>query len=144
MTARFRSLRMMALAAAASLAVVATPTPAHAVVAAAGPGAFAAGFATPVVVAPSGGPVTFVNSDLADHTLTATDAKLPRRVAKKTSWCRSYSVRSCPLFTTGVVGSQSSGDVEGLKRIKPGKQYAFKCEIHGSMTGTLVAAGAPQ
>lgn len=141
---RSRSLKILALGATAGLAVLSTPTPAHAVVAAAGPGAYATGFATRVVVTPVGGPVTFVNADIADHTLTASTAKLPRRIAKKTSWCRNYSVRSCPLFSTGVVGSQSSGEVEGLARVKPGRQYAFKCEIHGTMTGTLVAAGAAE
>ena len=116
--------------------------PAHAVVAAAGPGAAVAGYATPVVVAPDGAGVTFANSDLADHTLTASEAKLPRRIAKKTRYCKSYGVRSCPLFTTGVVAGGESATVAGLERAKPGTEYEFVCQIHGGMRGTLVVPGA--
>lgn len=142
MKSRARAARLLALSGLAGALVLMTPAPAHAVVAAAGPGAFATGYATRVVVTPAGGPVTFMNGDaVADHTLTAADATLPKKVAKRTKRCRGYSVRSCPLFATPVVGPGGSAAVEGLKRVKPG-QYEFKCQIHGSMTGTLVVAGA--
>lgn len=133
-----RSLAIVALVG-ATLALGAAP--AHAVVAAAGPGAAFAGYATRVVVAPQGGPVTFANADLSDHTLTAADAVLPRRIAKKTRYCKSYGVKSCPLFTSGVVQSGESAEVAGLKRAKAGREYEFQCEIHSGMRGTLVVAG---
>lgn len=131
-----------AILTAVSAMLFAVAGPAHAVVAAAGPGASAAGFATRVVVAPVGGPVTFVNGDVTDHTLTASEAYLPKKVAKRTAHCKGYPKKSCPLFTTGSVGNGDSAEVQGLDRIVAGQQYAFKCEIHSGMTGTLVAAVA--
>lgn len=142
MKSRARAARLLVLSGLAAALVLTTSAPAHAVVAAAGPGASTTGYVTRVVVTPVGGPVTFVNGDVvADHTLTA-DATLPKKVAKRTKRCRAYGVRSCPLFTTTVVASGQSAEVEGLKRVKAGRQYEFKCLIHGSMTGTLVVAGA--
>ena len=143
MKSRSRVARLLVLSGLTGALVLATSSPAHAVVAAAGPGAFTTGFATRVVVTPVGGPVTFVNGDVAEHTLTAADATLPKKVAKRTKRCRGYSARSCPLFTTVVVPSGESAPVEGLNRVKAGQQYEFVCQIHGSMTGTLVVAGTP-
>jgi plastocyanin len=124
----------------AGLAVLGLPSPAHAVVAAAGPGSFAGSYATPVVFTQSGGPVTFVNGDVAPHTMTAADAYLPKKIAKKTRRCSGYSPRSCPLFATKTVDSGESAELGGLKRLKPGGQYAFRCMIHSNMRGTLVVA----
>lgn len=134
--------RPLGILSAVSAALFVLAGPAYAVVAAAGPGASAGGFATRVVVSPVGGSVTFVNGDVADHTLTASEAYLPKKVAKKTAHCKGYSKKTCPLFTTGSVGSGNSAEVEGLDRIVAGQQYAFKCEIHSGMTGTLIAVGA--
>ena len=131
---------LVAVAAGALLALGASP--ARAVVAAAGPGAFTAGYATPVVVVPDGAPLTFANADLADHTLTS-DAKLPRRIAKKTAYCKTYGVRSCPVFTTPDVSTGESAEVRGLKNASPGRLYEFACRIHSRMRGTLVVAGVP-
>ena len=142
MKARSRAARLLVLSGLAGALVLATAAPAHAVVAAAGPGAFTTGYATRVVTTPVGGPVTFANGDVADHTLTS-KATLPRKVARKTSRCRGYSRTSCPLFTTSVVASGESAAVQGLERVKAGRQYEFVCQIHGSMTGTLVVAGVP-
>jgi plastocyanin len=125
---------------AAGAAVFLTPGPAQAVVAAAAPGSFFGTYATPVVFTRPGGPLTFVNGDVADHTITASDAYLPRRVALRTKRCDSYSARRCPLFTSGTVGAGDTGEVKGLKRVKAGRQYAFRCDIHSSMRGTLVVA----
>lgn len=126
------------LLASAALIVGLIPGRAHALVAAAVPGSFAAGYATPVVATVPGGPLTFFNGDTTSHTLTASDAFLPRRIARKTKRCSRYSSRRCPLFTSGTVGSGESKDVSGLKRVKAGKQYRFICEIHRGMRGTLV------
>ena len=115
--------------------------PAHAAVASAGPGASTTGYATPIVVTTAGGPVTFINGDVADHTLTASGKFLPKKLAKKTPHCSGYSRKSCPLFTTGSVGGGDSATVQGLERVAAGREYPFKCEIHSGMTGTLVVAG---
>jgi plastocyanin len=129
----------LALALAGAM-VVALAGSAHAVVAAAAPGSFSGSYATPVVFTRVGGPLTFFNGDVADHTLTASDSFLPRKVARRTKRCDPYPRRRCPLFATGTVGSGESEDVGGLKRLKAGKQYAFRCQIHSSMRGTLVVA----
>ena len=140
---RFRTRKLLAIGTLAALAPIAAPTPAHAAVAAAGPGASATGYATPVVVTAKGGPVTFVNGDIADHTLTSADV-LPTRIARKTARCKAYGVRSCPIFWSGTVSSGGSAAVKGLGRVKPGRQYEFKCDIHSSMSGTLVVAGVAE
>jgi plastocyanin len=135
--------RCSGLAVAVGLAVATvflTPGPAQAVVAAAAPGSFAGSYATPVVFTRVGGPLIFVNGDVTDHTITASDAYLPRRVARRTKRCASYSARRCPLFTSGTVGAGETGEVKGLKRVKAGKQYSFRCDFHSSMRGTLVVA----
>jgi len=130
-----RLLTTLCLAAALVLALGA---PAHAVVAAAVPGSFTVGFATPVVFTQVGGPVIFANGDVASHTLTASKDFLPRKVARKTKRCAGYPRDGCPLFSTPVVDSGEEAQVAGLKRVKAGKQYAFRCQIHSGMKGTLV------
>lgn len=125
----------LALAAALGL-VVAIPAPAHAAVAAAVPG-YAAGWATPVVVAPVGGSVTVANLDAAPHHLVAKDY-LPKKIARKTPWCSGYSKKSCPLFWSETVGTGDTAEVQGLENIVSGEQYPFVCAIHSNMTGTLI------
>lgn len=136
-----RSRRYFATLAAAGALVLGGALPAHAAVALAGPGAAVAGYATRIVATPDGTPVTFVNADVSDHTVTAADATLRRKAAKKTSYCKAYGVRSCPLFTSGVVPGGESAEVRGLGRAKPGREYEFVCQIHGSMQGTLIVLG---
>ena len=130
----------LSLAGLVAAAVLATAGPAHAVVAAAAPGSFNAGYATPVVVTQVGGPVTFVNADAATHTLTAARGYLPKKVARRTKRCSPYPATRCPLFTTGSVQSGASAPVDGLKYVKAGRQYEFYCQIHANMKGTLVVA----
>ena len=129
-------LRASTVALAAGL-LVAIASPAHAVVAAAVPGSFTAGYATRVVVTRVGGPVTFMNGDVATHTDTS-KAYLPKKVARKTKRCGQFSPTRCPLFTSGPVGDGMQGPVAGLKAVKSGKQYEFYCQIHTNMRGTLV------
>lgn len=128
----------LALSAAAALVVASAPS-AHARVAAAGPGAFAAGFATPVVVTSVGGPVTFHSADAAPHNFVATDTFLTKKQAKKAEWCTSYSVGKCPLFWSATIGAGEQTDVMGLDKVEAGQQYAFFCSLHpGTMRGTLI------
>lgn len=129
----------MAVLAAGALVVLAA-SPASAVVAAAGPGSFTTGYVTPVVVAAKGGSLTFFNGDVATHTLTS-EAYLPKKIARKTKRCRSFSRTTCPLFTTRTVGEGESGRVDGLNHVKPGRQYDFYCRVHSGMRGTLVVPG---
>lgn len=119
--------------------VVALASPARAVIATAVPGSFAAGWATPVILTPVGGPVTVVNADIAPHKLVADGIFLPKKRAKKTPWCKDgYPKKRCPLFWSEAVGTGQSTEVLGLERIKSGEEYPFKCEIHPNMTGVLV------
>jgi plastocyanin len=130
-----RSARVAGVACALVLAVA---TPAQAVVAAAVPGSYAAGWATPVIVTPAGGPVTVANTDIATHQLIADGSFLPKKSAKKAPWCKGFSAKSCPLFWSEVVGTGQSTQVLGLQYIEAGGQYPFRCAIHPNMTGILV------
>ena len=129
--------RILVVVASFSL-LIGTAAPAHATVAAAGPAGFAAGFLTPVVVAPQGEGVTFANADIAPHNLIATDAFIPKKKAKKVKWCSAYDKGKCPLFWSETITAGQSTQVLGLERAKPGKQYGFYCSLHPNMRGTLV------
>ena len=132
-----RARRILVAAASAAL-VVAASAPAHAAVAAAVPGSFAAGFATPVVVAPPGQGITFVNADPAPHNFIADGVYLPKKDAKKTKWCSAYTAKTCPLFWSPTIAAGETTAVEGLERLESGKQYPFFCSVHPGMKGTLV------
>ena len=84
--------------------VVLTSSAANAVIAAAVPQSFQLGFATPVVVAPVGGPVTFVNTDTIPHNLQADGIFLSKKKAKKTDWCNLFPSKECPIFYSDAVG----------------------------------------
>lgn len=130
--------RRALLAAAAAALVVAPSAPAHAAVAAAVPGSFAAGFATPVVVAAQGEDITFVNADPAPHNFVADGVYLAKKDAKKSRWCTAFSAKTCPLFWSPTIAAGETADVEGLDRLEAGKQYPFFCTVHPGMKGTLV------
>lgn len=127
-----------AVAAASAALVLAASAPAHAAVAAAVPGSFAAGFATPVVVAAQGEGITFVNADPAPHNFVADGVYLSKKEAKKARWCTSFSAKSCPLFWSPTVAAGETTEVEGLARLEAGQQYPFFCSLHPGMKGTLV------
>jgi plastocyanin len=131
-------MKVFRTAIAALALVLALPTAASAGVAAAGPGGFAAGFATPVVVIEKGEGITFYNGDVPQHDFVATDAFVPRRQAKRTKWCSGFRRGRCPLFWSPKIGAGQSTAVLGLQRVKPGKQYGFFCSLHPNMKGTLV------
>ncbi|MDQ3962872.1 MAG: plastocyanin/azurin family copper-binding protein [Actinomycetota bacterium] len=133
---RFRPLLS---AVAAGFLVVLAAAPAGARVAAAGPGSFAAGFATPVVATTVGGTVTFFNSDVAAHNFTAAEDFVSKKRAKKAEWCASYAKGKCPLFWTPTIAAGEQTDVLGLDLVKSGETYAFICSIHPNMRGILVA-----
>ncbi|HEX2058872.1 MAG TPA: plastocyanin/azurin family copper-binding protein [Actinomycetota bacterium] len=130
--------RAFAVAAAAAALVVATSVPAHAALAAAVPGSFAAGFATPVVVAAQGEGITFANTDIAPHNFIADGVYLSKKDAKKTKWCSAYTVKTCPLFWSPTIAGGETTEVEGLERLEAGGQYPFFCSVHPGMKGTLV------
>jgi polyvinyl alcohol dehydrogenase (cytochrome) len=88
----------------------------------AGPGAFYSTYATPVMVAPAGGPLSFVNNDLPQHDVVAVDR----------------GADGLPLFRSRLVGLGEVTPVEGMDRVEHGHSYAFFCSIHPGMRGTLV------
>ena len=119
--------------------MVVNAAPANARVAAAGPGAFAAGFATPIVVTTVGGQVTLYSTDVAPHNFVAVDAFLTKKQAKKTEWCTSFTTGKCPLFWSATIATGEQTDVLGLDKVQAGQRYAFFCSLHpSSMRGTLV------
>lgn len=131
-------LKTIAVGAAAALAVVAVPAPAHAIVIFSGPGAFATGYTTPVVVAPQGGPLEYVNGDIQPHNVIAFEDFLPKKVAKKTEWCKGYEKKECPIFWSKTVTLGATATVQGLENTESGEQYTFFCSVHPGMKGTLV------
>lgn len=136
---KLSKIKVLALTAVVSSAmIVGTPNAANAAVAAAGPGAFAAGFLTPVTVTPVGGPLTFVNGDIQPHNVIAVADFLPKATAKKTDWCKGYAKTKCPIFWSATITAGGQTPVLGLENIESGKQYAFFCSIHPGMKGTLV------
>ena len=87
----------------------------------AGPGAASTGYATPVMVASKGGPLSFVNLDAVQHDVVSVDRGPDGR----------------PLFRTPLIGLGETVPVEGMDRVQSGSQYAFFCSIHPGMQGTL-------
>ncbi|HEV3472868.1 MAG TPA: plastocyanin/azurin family copper-binding protein [Actinomycetota bacterium] len=132
-----RSTRLV-LGALVGLFIVSAAAPAGARIAAAGPGGFAAGFATPIVVTTVGGTVTFFNSDIASHNFVAAEDFVPKKLAKSTEWCASYEKGKCPLFWTPTITAGQQTDVLGLDLVKSGETYAFVCSLHPNMRGALV------
>jgi plastocyanin len=109
--------------------------PAHAIVAAAPPGAAGFGYATQQVVTAPGGVIEFVNLDIDIHNFTAYKAYLSKADAKTRSWCGSFPKKKCPVFWSETIGPGQT-QVEGLDDIDPG-EYTFFCTNHPSMKGTL-------
>lgn len=87
----------------------------------AGPGAASTGYATPVMTASKGGPLSFANFDVVQHDVVAKDLGPDGK----------------PLFRSKLIGLAEQAPVEGLDRVESGKQYAFYCSIHPGMQGTL-------
>jgi plastocyanin len=112
--------------------------PASSAAAAAGPGGFAAGFITPVVVTAPGEAITFANFDAAPHNFVASDAFLPKKLAKKSKWCSGYDKGKCPVFWSQTITAGQTTEVEGVDLLESGAQYEFICTIHPNMKGTLV------
>jgi plastocyanin len=126
------------LAAASAALVLAAPAPAHAAVAAAVPGSFAAGFATPAVVTAPGEAITFANADAAPHNFVADGVYLSKKDAKKARWCSSFTLKTCPFFWSPTIAAGETTEVEGVERLESGAQYPFFCSVHPGMKGTLV------
>jgi plastocyanin len=113
-------------------------SPASAAAAAAGPGGFAAGFVTPVVVTAPGEGITFANFDVAPHNFVASDAFLPKKLTKKAKWCSGYDKGRCPMFWSQTINAGQTTEVEGVDFLESGAQYEFICTLHPNMKGTLV------
>lgn len=82
------------------------------------------GYISPVSIAVSAGPVTYVNLDplgFGGHDVTS--------VAKKAG---------VPLFKSATVDGGETATVEGLENAEQGVVYEFFCSIHPNMKGSLV------
>jgi plastocyanin len=130
--------KLRSVAPLAAALVVLAAAPAGAATALAGPGGFAAGFATPVVVSAPGETITFINADVSPHDFVADGIFLPRKAAKKAKWCSAFRKGTCPLFWTPTITAGESTDVLGVERLESGEQYPFFCSRHPGMKGTLV------
>lgn len=99
----------------------------------AGPGAFQAGYATPLTLAPPDGGLTFHNLDLPRHNVVAHHETGP----DDNPWCDSYATGECPAFWSPLIGVGDTTDVRGLDALDVGT-YEFYCTLHPWMEGTLV------
>jgi plastocyanin len=114
----------LALAAAAGAAATAAPAYASKEIMAAPVNQFS----TPAVTMDQGEPLTFFNSDVNFHNVTA----------------RSYGPDDRPLFGSATIGNGQRVFVEGSQFLTTGS-YGFFCTVHPQMTGTLTvtSAGTP-
>ena len=120
------------------LLIVLTAGAASAALAVAGPGSFQAqSFTTPVVIAPPGGPVMFTNDDLYPHNFAAFDTFLSKKDAKSADWCSRFKKGKCPAFWSETINQGQVTDVLGIDKL-PSGQYAFYCQLHPRMQGTLI------
>lgn len=85
-------------------------------------------FTTPAVSIDQGERLTFRNTDVTAHDVTA----------------RQSGPDGKPLFATPLIATGESAFVEGSQYLTTGR-YDFLCSVHPSMTGTLTvtAAGTP-
>jgi hypothetical protein len=132
-------MKKIALLAAATSIVVLHAVPARAFVSiiVAGPGSLTAkSYATPVVVAPKGVPVTFNNQDfVASHNVTSDETGPDTQ-----PWCRFFAAGACPLFWSPVaqIGGYELLNVYGIENAESGRAYTYHCVIYPSITGRLV------
>jgi len=89
-----------------------------------GPGGASTGFYTKLTVVTKGSPLSFINLDQLAHTVTS--------VARKPS--------GKPLFSGNALPGETV-NVAGVKKLAPGS-YAFYCQFHPNMTGTLIVEGS--
>jgi plastocyanin len=113
-----------------------------------GPQAQTAGFLTPAMAAPAGGPVTYVNADIVGHNVVSCHFDAATNEVCDTGpdtqpWCYLYEdvangeTGHCPLFWSPVRGPGAL-QIQGLENAPPGT-YSFWCEPHKfAMHGTLV------
>lgn len=129
--------RALVVAVAAALVLVPV-APARAAVVATAPGGFLAGFLPPIVVVEKGEGITYANADVAPHDFVADGHFLRKKAAKKTRWCSGFDKGKCPLFWSPRIGAGETTEVEGLRRLRSGEEYAFLCTVHPNMKGTLI------
>lgn len=123
-------MRKILVAASISLVAALAAVPSNAAVntVVAGPGAFAAGYATPRVVVANSQDSTFVNADPVGGAHNVVSDKL--------------KANGQPVFASALVPAGGTAVITGLKGLAPG-DYTFYCAPHkGTMTGTItVVAG---
>jgi plastocyanin len=92
-------------------------------------------YTTPVVIAPVGGPLTFVNGDVQPHNVVS-DQTGPGTQP----WCGFFPSGACPVFWSPFPqAGLGQAAVQGTENLVAGTVYSFHCFIHTNMTGTLIA-----
>jgi plastocyanin len=114
----------------------AAPPPVPSVVVA-GPGAFAAGFATPTVLTLEGQPLQFASADVAPH-----NVRSRATVLKRVKVGRTYKTVRVRLFSSSTIDGAGVAEVVGVSALKPGS-YAFICSVHPNMVGQLQVQPSP-
>jgi len=108
------------------------------------PGTFLINYATPVAVMPQGGKLNFINLDVAQHDVVATDNGTRTDCPPGLNRSLVQGEIICPLCWTDLVGlSTTVIPVIGVEALEAGKTYDFVCTIHGNMKGQLLVLPAP-
>lgn len=134
---------MIAGALAAGMAMAGSP--AHAAVIVSGPAAQVHGVYGQSAIA-AGTEATYINLDpLATHNVISDATKKAGTGDPRLSYCGTgknfaNTDASCPLFWSGaVIPAGETSAITGTARLAAGT-YAFHCEPHGNMKGTLTVA----
>ena len=103
-----------------------------------GPQAQFYGYATPVIVTPRNGKVSYTNIDLVRHDVVQ-DPRTDGVAGPSTKpWCGRFPTGKCPVFWTPLMGLGQTTAVRGLDNVKSGKTYTFYCTLHPGMRGRLI------
>lgn len=142
------SLRLVAVMAAVALGAPAAHAGDVVGQAAAGPGSYAAGYLTPVVIVQAGGSITFTNLDVAPHSFVHDVAVDGFGGPHDAPWCtpakkgkkhnKHRHKGPCPVFYSETIGLGQQTQVLGLENVEPGRTYSFFCTVHHNMKGKLI------
>jgi hypothetical protein len=93
-------------------------------------------FSTPVVVAPVGGPLTFLNGDVQGYQVLSFDT----RPDGSAPWCNKYLPGKCPLLRSPYTEAGfATSIVEGMADTVSGATYTLYDKDDPTVTALLVA-----
>ena len=92
-------------------------------------------FTTPVVFAPAGGPLTFLNGDVQGYQVLSVET----RPDGSASWCVNYRSGACPLLHSPYTEAGfATSTVGGMADVVSGQTYTLYDKDDPTVTATLV------